>query len=50
VIAAKGFDPADGILRAAVCGQAGYILKRLYRRGEVEKTGQGRDAVEAGCI
>ncbi len=42
VIAAKGFDPADGILRTAVRDQAGDIVKRLHRRGEVEKTGRGR--------
>jgi hypothetical protein len=42
VIAAKGFDPADGILRASIRDQAGDIVKRLHRRGEVEKIGRGR--------
>jgi hypothetical protein len=42
VIAAKGFDPSDGILRAAIRDQVGDIVKRLHRRGEVEKIGQGR--------
>ena len=42
VVAAKGFDPADGILRAAIRDQAGNIIKRLHRRGEVEKIGSGR--------
>jgi hypothetical protein len=42
VIAAKGFDPADGILRAAIRDQAGDIVKRLHRQGEVEKIGRGR--------
>ena len=41
-VAAKGFDPADGILRAAIRDQAGDIVKRLHRRGEVEKVGRGR--------
>ena len=42
LVAAKGFDPADGILRAAIRDQAGDIVKRLHRRGEVEKIGSGR--------
>jgi hypothetical protein len=42
IIAAKGFDPADGILRAAIRDQIGDIVKRLHRRGEVEKIGRGR--------
>jgi hypothetical protein len=42
VIAAKGFDPADGILRAAIRDQVADIVKRLHRRGEVEKIGRGR--------
>jgi hypothetical protein len=42
VIAAKGFDPADSILRAAIRDQSGDIVKRLHRRGEVEKIGRGR--------
>jgi hypothetical protein len=42
VIATKGFDPADGILRKAIRDQAGDIVKRLHRRGEVAKIGAGR--------
>jgi hypothetical protein len=42
VIAEKGFDPADGILRVAIRDQVGDIVKRLYRRGEAEKIGRGR--------
>jgi hypothetical protein len=42
VVAAKGFDPADGILRAAIRDQVGDIVKRLHRRGEIEKTGKER--------
>ena len=42
VIAAKGFDPADSILRAAIRDQVGDIVKRLHRRGEVERIGTGR--------
>jgi hypothetical protein len=35
------FDAADGILRAAIRDQVGSIIKRLHRRGEVEKIGRG---------
>lgn len=42
VIATKGFDVADGILRAAIRDQVGDIVKRLHRRSEVEKIGRGR--------
>ena len=42
VIAAKGFDPADGILRAAIREQVGDVVKRLHRRGAVAKIGRGR--------
>lgn len=42
VIAVKGFDAADAILRAAIRDQTGNIVKRLYRCGEVEKIGRGR--------
>lgn len=41
VIAAKGFDPADGILRAAIHDQVGDVVKRLHRRETVEKIGRG---------
>jgi hypothetical protein len=42
VIATKGFDTADAILRAAIRDQVSSIVKRLHRRGEVEKVGRGR--------
>jgi hypothetical protein len=42
VIVAKGFDPADGILRAAIRDQVGDILKRRHRRGDVQKISTGR--------
>jgi hypothetical protein len=42
VIAAKGFDPGDAILRTAIREQAGSIVKRLHRNGEVENIGAGR--------
>jgi hypothetical protein len=42
VIAAKSFDPADGILRAAIRDQVGSIVKRLHRDGAIENLGAGR--------
>jgi hypothetical protein len=42
VVAAKGFDAADSILRAALRDQVGSIVKRLHRDGEIEKIGRGR--------
>ena len=42
VIATKGFDLADAILRAAIREQVGSIVKRLHRGGEVENIGAGR--------
>jgi hypothetical protein len=42
VITAKGFDAGDAILRDAIRDQVGDVVKRLHRRGEVEKTGRGR--------
>jgi hypothetical protein len=42
VIAAKGFDTADAILRAAIREQVGSIVKRLHRNGAVENIGAGR--------
>ncbi len=42
VMAAKGFDPGDNILRAAIRDQAGDIIKRLHRRGGIERIGRGR--------
>ncbi len=44
VFAAKGFDIGDSILRAAIRDQVADIVKRLYRRGEINKVGQRRDA------
>ena len=42
VIAAKGFDAADGVLRAAIRDQVGSIVKRLHRDGTIENIGAGR--------
>jgi hypothetical protein len=42
VIATKGFDATDGVLRAATRDQVGSIVKRLHRRGEIESIGRGR--------
>jgi hypothetical protein len=35
VIAAKGFDAADAILRAPIRKQVGSIVKRLHRPGSM---------------
>jgi hypothetical protein len=51
VIAVKGFDPGDSILRAAIRDQVGSTVKRLYRRGEIEKDRAGtRDRLEAKAL
>jgi hypothetical protein len=42
VIAAKGFDAEDAILRAAIRDQVGAIVKRLRRDGGIENVGAGR--------
>ena len=42
VIAAKGFDAGDAILRAAIREQVGSTVKRLNRDGTVENIGAGR--------
>lgn len=42
VIDAKGFDPSDGILRAAIREQVGSIVKRLHRNSAIENIGAGR--------
>jgi hypothetical protein len=42
VIGAKGFNATDRVLRATIRDQVGDIVKRLHRRGEVEKIGHGR--------
>ena len=42
VIAAKGFDVGDAILRAAIREQVGSTVKRLNRDGTVENIGAGR--------
>src|SRR3984893_12830046 len=42
VIATKGFDGTDAILRAAVRDQVGSIVKRLHREGAIENIGAGR--------
>jgi hypothetical protein len=42
VIATKGFDLADAILRAAIREQVGSTVKRLHRNGAIENIGAGR--------
>jgi hypothetical protein len=42
VIAAKGFDAGDSILRAAIRDQVGSTVKRLHRNGAIENIGAGR--------
>src|ERR1700730_1025980 len=42
VIIAKGFDPADSILRAGIRDQVGSIVKRLHREHAIENIGAGR--------
>jgi hypothetical protein len=42
VIATKGFNDGDAILRAAIRGQVGSTVKRLHRNGAVENIGAGR--------
>ena len=44
VIAAKGFDASDRVLRAAIADQVGQVLKGLRKRGTVERIGIGRGA------
>ena len=42
VIAAKGFDLADSVLRVAIREQVGSTVKRLHRDGPIENMGAGR--------
>jgi hypothetical protein len=42
VVAAKGFDTGDAILRAAVRQQVGSTVKRLHRAGTIENIGARR--------
>jgi hypothetical protein len=42
LIAAKGFDAGDAILRAAIREQVGSTVKRLRREGMIENIGSGR--------
>jgi hypothetical protein len=42
VIAAKGFDAGDAILRAAIREQVGSTVKRLNRDGAIENIGARR--------
>jgi hypothetical protein len=42
VIAAKGFDAGDAILRAAIRDQVGSTVKRLHREGLIGNVGAGR--------
>jgi chromosome condensin MukBEF MukE localization factor len=39
---AKGFDPADAVLRTSIRDQVGSIVKRLRREGMIESVGFGR--------
>jgi hypothetical protein len=42
VIAEKGFDIGDAILRAAIREQVGSTVKRLHRNGAIENISAGR--------
>jgi len=42
VIVAKGFDPADSVLRAAIRDQVGAIIKRLQWDVTIANIGAGR--------
>jgi hypothetical protein len=42
VIAAKGFNGGDKVLRSAVTEQAGSIVRRLNRKGTIENIKVGR--------
>jgi hypothetical protein len=42
VIATKGFDAGDAILRAAIREQIGSTIKRLHREGTIKNIGAGR--------
>jgi hypothetical protein len=42
VIATKGFDLADAILRTAIREQVGSTVKRLHSGGAIENVGAGR--------
>jgi len=42
VIAAKGFDAGDAILRAAIREHVGSTVKRLLRHDTIENIGAGR--------
>jgi hypothetical protein len=42
VIAIKGFDNGDAILRGAIREQVGSIVKRLHRNGAIENIGAAR--------
>jgi hypothetical protein len=42
VLAAKGFDAADAVMRAALRKQALTMLRTYRKRGTVDQTGLGR--------
>lgn len=42
VVATKGFDLGDAILRAAIREQVGSTVKRLHREGAIDNIGAGR--------
>ena len=49
VIAAKGFDGGDAIMRGAIREQAGSTVKRLHREGMIENIGSGRAGSVSAC-
>jgi hypothetical protein len=42
VVAVKGFDAGDTILRTAIREQVGSTVKRLHREGTIDNVGAGR--------
>ena len=42
VIATKGFDQTDSMLRAAIRDQVGSVVKRLHREGTIMSVGGSR--------
>jgi hypothetical protein len=50
VIATKGFDASDAILRGTIREQVGSIVKRMHREGMVKNVGAGRRAADRLCL
>jgi hypothetical protein len=44
VVAAKGFDAGEAILRVAIREQIGSTVKRLHRNRAIENVGAGRSS------